>query len=362
MTYRILQVASLPNWGGTGRYVFDLSVGLAKRGYAVTLACPAESVLNEKAEKLGLPCIHLQVRNPNDWWALPGFVRAIGTHYDVVHTHALADYVIPAVAARLARAPAVVMTRHLPHPFGSKRRAYLCTLLYDRIIAVSQFVRKVLVDSGATESSIEVVLNGLDPVPMDRGAQSRLRQEFGIPPEAVLVAAAGRVTPEKGFSVLLRAVGRLKESGTTVHCVIFGDGRELEDLRHLASELGIDSVVRLPGFRNDVAALWSAADIAVVPSVEEESFGFTLLEALAAGCPAIASRVGGIPELVTSECALLTEPGDVNGLAAAVKELASSSEVRQQMRMAAVERAKRFSLAATLDGVERVYARLLRAC
>jgi glycosyltransferase involved in cell wall biosynthesis len=358
---RILQVDSgIHAWDGTLKYVKDISSALASRGHAVTIACPRGSIQARCADELGLRKIAFEMQSANDWKQLPGFVRAVAGKYDVVHIHSPLDYVVPAVAARIVRVPAVVMTRHLPHPFASTRNAYICaSLLYDRIIAVSSFVRNVMVESGVRPERIEVVPNGIAFTKPDPCAGLRLREELGIPRDAVLIAAAGRVSPHKGFDVLLKAVQQLTHSGVAPYCAVFGAGPALEDLRALAVTLQLEEKLRLPGFRSDVGDLWCAADIAAIPSVWPEPFGFVALEALSAGCAVVASRAGGLPEVVSADSAILTEPGDVEGLAAALRRLVLSPELRSRMRPAAMQRARMFTLDGNVTGVENVYAKLL---
>ncbi len=361
MTMRILQVDSgVHAWDGTMRYLMDISTGLAERGHAVTVACPPQSIQAQRADQQGLQKVDFEMRSQHDWTKLSRFVRVAAGKYDVVHIHSPLDYVVPAMAAKIGMIPAVVMTRHLPHGFASRRNAYICTsLLYDRIIAVSNFVRNVLVESGARPERVEVVSNGIAITEQDPEAGMRLRMELGIPRDAILVGAAGRISPQKGFDVLLRAIHQLVREGVRIYCVVFGAGPALEELKALAAQLRIEPMLRLPGFRSDVSSLWCAADIAVVPSVWPEPFGYVALEALAAGCAVIASRVGALPEVVSDDSAILTHPGDAEGIVAAIRSLVSSPELRKRMCQAARERAKTLTLEANVGSVERLYAEVL---
>lgn len=360
--WRILQVASgLRCFSGTERHVLDLSTALSSRGHIVRLVCPGDCVLADMASERGLNTLSIDMRSTYQWSQLPKYIRAVAGQYDIVHVHSPLDYVVPAVAARMRRVQGIVMTRHMPQPFRSRTKVFICqSLLYDRIITASSFIRAMLIESGARAEQIEVVPYGLPAMAPDPLSAARLRDELNIPRSAILIAAAGRISPDKGFDVLLKAVSELTHKGITLYCVIFGSGTMLEELRRLAERLRIGAIVRLPGFRRDVNLLWSAADIAVIPSVWQEPFGYVALEALMAGCAVIASRVGGLPEVVSPESAILTEPGDARGIAAAIEFLISSPERRRALQAAAVRRAEMFSLHANVAGVERVYEGVLR--
>lgn len=344
----------MPGWAGTERYLTDLTLGLRERGHEVTIACADGSKLDAKCHEVGIPHIRLVMRRTLDWRQLPAFVQAMRRGYDVVHIHGYRDYVIPAVAARLTRVPAVVMTRHLPHAFRSRSRARLCScLFYDKIIAVSHFVQNVLLSSGVPAERVAVVHNAIGPTPPAADGRRSLREEFGIPADAFLVAAAGRIEPPKGFDVLVRAMQRVDG-----HCIIFGGG-DRSYLESLVLELGLSGRVHVPGFRPDVARLWASADVAVVPSTSPDCFPYAAIEALAAGVPLVGSRIGGIPETCDDGCAVLVPPGDVGALAAALSSLAASAERRRAMGAAGRARAAQFTFERMIHDVEQVYHTLL---
>lgn len=346
--------------GGTEKHVLDISGALARRGHAVTIACPPESRFSQRVDELGLRRVAFRVQSAYDWKQIPGLIRVLASNYDVVHTHLPIDYAASAIAARLRCLPAIVMTRHMPVPFASHKNAYICSsILYDRIIAVSGFVQNVLIGSGGRADRIDVVHHGIASAAPDRRACRELREEFNVPADAMLIAAAGRMSPGKGFDVLLKAVRQVNRHGVTAYCVIFGGGASLESLRTLVADLHLASNVRLPGFRTDVNALLCAADVAVIPSVEPESFSYVAIEALASGCAVVASAIGALPEVLSQDSAILTRPGDVDSMAAAIRDLVCSPDRRTKMQLAGRHRASLFTLDAAVTGIERVYARAL---
>ena len=362
MGLRILQVASgLPGWAGTEKQIMDSAPGLARRGHEVTIACQPGSEIERRAVLVGLPTVHLVMRYPHDWKQLPNFVRAMRGRYDVVHIRGYRDYIVPAAAARLARVPVVVMTRHLPHPFRSRFTAYVCSeIFYDGIIAVSDFVAGVMSKSGVNPKRIFVVKNGIDLSYWHPVADNNLRAELGVPPGAFLVVAAGRLSPEKGFDVLLRAMVIAREKGLNAVCAIAGRGQESESLERLRTALGLEQTVHLLGFRSDIRALFAAADVVAAPSVSPETFGHSVLEGLACRRPVIASGIGGFLEIVTSETGCLIPPSDPEALAEAMVELANAPERRQAMGEAGHRRAQEFSLDKCVQGIEAVYITLVR--
>jgi len=238
--------------GGTEKHVLDISKTLSSRGHAVTLACPSDGRFAQRVDELGLRRVHLESNRAYDWNQLLGLFRVIDRDkYDVVHTHLPFDYASPGFAARIKGIPAVVMTRHMPSPFSSRFSAYLCSsVVYDRIVAVSGFLRTLLIESGARPDRVDVVYNGISPVNPDPEAGRLLREELQIPGDAILIGAAGRMSSGKGFDILLKAVRQVNLDGVDAYCAIFGGGALLADLRALAEDLQIDSRVRLPGFRD----------------------------------------------------------------------------------------------------------------
>lgn len=363
MRLRILQVASgMRGWAGTERHIMDISPALAKRGHQVVVGCQVGSEIERQAEAAGLPIVHLEMRKPHDWKQFPRFVRALRGRYDVVHIHSYRDYIVPAAAARLVRVPVVVMTRHLPHPFRNALTAYVCNkLFYDGIIAVSDFIRGILIASRVPPERIVVVKNGIDPEPWQQAADVRLREELDIPASAFVVAAAGRLIPEKGFDIVIRAVAAARRRGVNAFCVIAGTGDGRTELERLSGELGVEPAMRFLGFRRDLPAIFSSSDVIAVPSSTfPDPFPYAVLEAFASGRPVIGSRIGGIPEMITEDVGYLASPGDVEEVRRAIVELAGDGEKRAAMGKKALQAAQAFTLDACVEGLETAYETLRR--
>jgi glycosyltransferase involved in cell wall biosynthesis len=159
----------------------------------------------------------------------------------------------------------------------------------------------------------------------------------------VVVATVAHLIPQKGVDHLLRALAQMRRRA---RLQVIGDGPEASRLSALAAELGIGDRVQLLGLRDDVAEVLQAADVFVHPAIWGEAFGLTIAEAMATGLPVVASRVGGIPELVThGETGLLVPPGDAGALAGALDRLAADGEERARLGANARQRVlERFDL------------------
>jgi glycosyltransferase involved in cell wall biosynthesis len=361
---KILQVASaMPHWAGTEKYILDLTTELRRLGHDVVIGCRRDSELRLRAEPAGIPTVCLQVDSAHSWNRLPSFVKAMRKQFDVVHIHHPIDYIVPAAAARVAGVPAVLMTRHLPHKFSSRAKAYACSeLFYDVIIAVSESVRQTLLECGVKPSRIRTINNGIDVAKPEGAHAASFRASLGLPPGALLLAAAGRLEPAKGFHVLIRAVDAARRRGVPAFAVIAGQGTQQTELERLREELGVTEAVRMLGFRDDVLDVISAADAVVVPSTRPDSFPYAVLEAMACAKPVIASRVGGIPEMIgEEECAILALPESVTELTNAIVDLARNPMRRAEMGRRALRRVRDFTVSTFAANVEMVYLETLNA-
>lgn len=357
----LLCVTNFPsNTGYAWDFIEGLYAGLAHRfaahGIRTIVAYPAlegfpEPLRGSPAEPVELP---VRPGRPGSLWAVGRFVR---THE--VRVLYLPDRPVwhPGYAwMRLLGARGIVVHDHTSgartRPTGVKRalkrlRLRLPGTLADRVIAVSDFVaaRKVEVDMVPARRVIRV-WNSVELPPADPGAPRRLRAAFGITPGRPVIVCACRATPEKGVQHLLRAFDRLLREGDVgpdrPALVYMGEGPALEDLRALREGLASREDIVIAGYRRDGRELLAGADIAVVPSVWAEAFGLSVLEAMARGVPVVASRVGGIPEIIEDGASgLLVPAGDERALSGALGRLLRDPEARRRLGSEGRRRAER---------------------
>ncbi|MGB3209617.1 MAG: glycosyltransferase [Desulforhopalus sp.] len=174
------------------------------------------------------------------------------------------------------------------------------------------------------------------------------------------IVAVGRLSLEKGFDVLLNAIARVVKEKDNVSLVIFGEGRERHKLEDLIAQLGLQENVKMPGFLENVAKTFPCFDLLVIPSLTE-GLPITLLEAMRAKIPVIASKVGGIPDVMEGGVGgFLVEPGDVGGLAGAINKLAGSEfRCRQLAEEAHLIFRQRYSSVEMAAAYQQIYADML---
>jgi len=288
------------------------------------------------------------------------------TRPHVVHTRNAEPFFYGFAGARLARVPALVHSEHgrtfndRPSRFAVQRWMSRHT---DAVFAVSGQLKADLVHHiGIPEAGIEVLHNGVDlsrfdvADRIDADARAALRRSWGVPDGALVVGSVGRLAAVKNYGLLVRAAAA---SGLPVHVVFAGEGPERTTLLALAQSLGIADRVHLLGHCNDVDRVLGAFDIFVLPSFSE-GMSNTLLEAMAAGVPAVASAVGGNGEIVRDGIdGRLFASDDEAGLAACLVELCGDAARRARFGAAARERVQStFDIRRMIERYEQLYERV----
>lgn len=374
----MLRVIARLNIGGPARHVSLLSAGLNRRGYQHLLVTGRESAsegsLRGLAEAEGLvirdlPRLGREISPLQDALCLGELGRILREFQpDVVHTHTAKAGFVGRVAARRAGVPVLAHTFH-----GHVLRGYFPwwkNLLFrrleaglarrsDLLITVSQTVAAELASEGvAPRGRFEVVPLGLSLRPfLEVGAHADWKRQLGLPESVRLMGAVGRLVPIKDLSTLLNAMARLKTEIPDLHLVLVGDGESASTLRSLARDLGIDSRVHFAGWQGDLRPVYGSLDLVVLSS-RNEGTPVSLIEALAAGRPVVATAVGGVPEVLQQgTLGRLVPAGDSPRLAEAIREaLADPRPPSATQRQGVVDR---FSPEKLVDRIDHLYRQLL---
>ncbi len=318
------------------------------------------------------PALIRAVSPLHDVRALAGLVRKIRSGgFQIVHTHTSKAGILGRLAARVAGVPIIV---HTPHGnvfdgyfspwktrifIAAERRAARWT---DRLIELTPGgIEEHLAQGIGRREQFVTIFSGIDLKPYDdaRARRTATRSKLGIRDDAFVVGAVGRLEPVKGFSYFMAAAEDIAARAPAAQFVHAGDGSEASALRSKAG--GLNGRVRFLGLREDVPALMAAFDVLVVPSLNE-GMGRVILEAGAAGTPVVATRVGGIPEIVRDgTTGLLVPPRDAQSIAGAVLSLANDRAKAGAMGDSARRFvAPDFSLERMVMRIEALYEELIQ--
>lgn len=335
----------------------------------------ADLAAEEGARTTFLPTLSPPVRPGDDVRALAALVRIVRRFRPhIVHTHTAKAGFLGRTAALLAARPRPIIahTYHghvLEDYFGPlKSRAYrqlesALARFTDRLVGVSQATVDDLVRLGVAERDrFRVIALGLDLSRYSRREESDrfdLRRKLGVGEDDVLAVYVGRLVPIKRLDVLIRAVAHAGAGGAPLRLALIGGGETRPDLEQLAGELGIADRVDFLGYRRDLPRIFAAADLAALSS-DDEGTPVSLIEAAAAGLPAVATRVGGVAEVVASGAGLLVGRDDARAMAEALGRLAGDPPLRERMGVAARAHVlARYTADRLVADTERLYADLL---
>jgi glycosyltransferase involved in cell wall biosynthesis len=338
----LAELAGSAAYGGGERYLELLFDHLDRARFRGLLICPEPGPFVERMEKRGVEThlVHLApLFNPLALWRLTRLL--VRERVTILQTHGARANFYGRIAGRLAGVPVIISTVHnslKDYEVRALRRGLYAFLLrltlpiVHRIICVSDANRRdVIEECPAAAAKLRTVYNGVDPSAFpSQPDRQRVREELGITSGPVLVVIA-RLTEQKGHRYLLQTIPSLLKTWPQLCCVFVGEGELHDALHRMAIGLGVEQACRFVGVRDDIADVLAAADVVVLPSLSE-GFPFVLLEALAMGCPVVASRVNGVPELIEDHTTgLLVPPRDPQALAAAIREILSDPTAASKM-------------------------------
>ena len=357
---RICQLITELRPGGAERCVYELATRLDRTRFDVRVAALRGGEVADRLREAGVLVWALDLRGKWDLGRLAVLPRLLrGERIDLLHTHLFHADLAGRVAAHVARTPHLIHTVHVaegrfrPWQFAWAR---LAAPLCERIVCVSGAVRdRHARASGLPEWRYRVIPNGVDTSARARDpeARARLRGEWGLGADEVVAAFVGRLDRQNGVDVLLAAMDRLAD-GAGVRWVLAGDGPGREAVqRHVAASGGRAQWL---GFRRDVAAVLSAADVFVAPS-RWEGLPLATAEAMAAGLPVVAARAPGLEEVVLDgRTGLLVPREDPQALADAIGRLAAAPALRSRLGAAGRDRARcRYDIATNIAAHEALY-------
>jgi len=380
---KILRIIGRLNVGGPAIHVVNLTAGLDPHRYRSLLVAGSEN--EDEGSMLDFALSHgvkptviaemvtafsLAPRDGKALLKLYRFMRRERPH--IVHTHTAKAGFLGRLAARMAGVPVVVHTFHghvLHGYYGPAKNELLRRIeqslawLCDRLVTVSDQVKNELVGYDiAKAEKISVVPLGfdLDPFLNSHTEQGEFRREMGLGDEHKLVGIVGRIFPIKNHALFLESAARIAAQEPAARFVIVGDGVFRPNLENQARELGITDRVLFTGWRRDLPRICADLNVLVVSS-DNEGTPVSAIEAMAAGCPVVATRVGGLPDLIDDhKTGCLVPPRDPDALASAVLDLLQSPHTARELGRNAQEFVRqRFTVRRLLDDMDHLYRQLL---
>jgi glycosyltransferase involved in cell wall biosynthesis len=358
--------------GGTELNAVRTAERLDRSRFALSVVCiHADGPLLARYQDAGIPVHRFPMSSLLGPQAVGQALRLIRLfrreRTDIVHSHDAYTSVFATMCARVAGVRGVIASRrswHSPHLQGRILRANRVAYRFsDRVVGNSPSVSRLVESEGGVPASrIVTIPNFLDPQsfePMTDETRARLLGEIGVPSGAFVVGVVARLSPVKDHASLLRAIAELKATIPNVHCVLVGDGPERERIQALGGELKISDRLHLAGERPQLPNLHGLFDVSVLCSTTE-AFPNSVLEAMAASRPVVATDVGGTPDAVREGATgLLVPPSDPSRLAGAIERLYNEPATRDKLGRAGCAAARAgYSAAAVIEQVEALYTEL----
>lgn len=331
-----------------------LAARLARRlqeSFRFVFACLDElGTLGQQLQAEGFAVSVLKRRPGVDWsfaWRLAKLLRR--EQVGLVHAHQYTPFFYGMIARLLCRRPAVLFTEHGRHypDYPRRKRILLNRLLLERrdhVLGVGQAVRQALIQNeGFPGERVGVIYNGIDLSGIGFGSPNReliRRNVFGVGPDAFVVIQVARLDYLKDHATAIRTLEHVVQRHSNTQLVLVGEGPEKDKISQLVEQRKLTTHVRFLGLRTDVGQLLPAADLFLLTSISE-GIPLTLIEAMAAELPVVATRVGGVGEVVEEErTGLLAPAGDNAALAKCILRLIDQPALRKEMGQAGRERSR----------------------
>ncbi|HLK48477.1 MAG TPA: glycosyltransferase family 4 protein [Bryobacteraceae bacterium] len=361
-------------WGGACAVVLTVTRAMIARGdevWVLSFDDETDRRFSEAGAHLVRPPFWFQAINPTDVLLLGYFWRFCRKQqFDLVITHTSKGGFLGRVAARLAGVPHIVHHAHgfsFNRPLSPRATQFFVALerfaagMGDLIVAVNEQQRRLAVELGVEKPEKTCTIpNGIDLRPFAEADGESIRKRLGFDSSAFLIGAVGRLAPQKGFAHLIHAIPDVLRSAPSAQFIVAGDGELRDELLREADRAGVTRHIHFIGFQRDVVGLLAALDVFVQPSLWE-GLSISLIEALAAGKPIVATDIEGNREVVDDGMtALIVPPADPGALSRALISLAEDRDRARALGSNARNAAHaRFSESRMVADTIRTYDRLM---
>jgi glycosyltransferase involved in cell wall biosynthesis len=368
---KVLHVSEANEWTGGTAQLLLLAEGLKAKGWQIVVGCRPGSGLSTHCATRGLETFTVGLREDYDLISAFELAQYIMTHkVDVVHAHHNRSHACCLLAQGILAARGerrvLVVSRRVSFPPGKNpfsRWKYRSSLI-DRIVAVADAVKDVLVAAGVPPARVSVIRSGVDLAKFaPRRANDAEKKRLGLPTGVPLIGKIANASPWKGQTVLLEAAALMVKKGTRAHFAFAGRDTDGPWIRGEVARLGLGAHVKLLGFRTDVPDLLSCLDVSVNAAVKGEGLSGALRESLTMGVPIVASDIAGNRELMVGGAGgWLFPPGDTAALADRLQWVLDHPAEAKSATSAWQQKAQgEFTLDQTIARTDALYRELLAA-
>ncbi|HKN19727.1 MAG TPA: GT4 family glycosyltransferase PelF [Dissulfurispiraceae bacterium] len=359
----ILQLIESWGPGGAEKVLLELCRGVDKKHFYPVVILLHDGWLYDKLKESGIEAIVVSNKysyDPLFLWELFGIIRKFKV--DIIHSHEFMMNVYGSLAGLLTGIPviATVHGKKYFHEHWRRRFAYRVTARFSSMIAVSRDLKQFISEkTGASGNKIGVIYNGINCAAYGNGDAASLRKELGLASGAPVIGMIGNLYKVKGYPFFLQAAREILKTFPGAVFLIVGRGELQEALEQQAAELGLGDSIRFLGFREDIPDLLNLIDIFVLSSLSE-GLSLSILEAMAAGKPVVATNVGGNPEvIVEGSTGFLVPVGDPEALARRIMTFLSDPGSARGMGQEARKRVlENFSVEAMTMRYQSLYREL----
>lgn len=367
---RVLNILTNFHIGGTERQVTNLALRLDSARFDLHLACLRNSgELLHELRDLDVPRPEFRIGSLYSIRTMIEGIRLVQylrrQRIQMMHSYGIYPNLFAVPAAKLAGVPVIIASIRdrgdILSPWQRKLQKQICKLA-NCVLVNAEAIKETLIEQGYRADNIFVIPNGVTaPKAVTRRINGSVRKELGIPAGSPIVLVFSRLNRMKGIEYFLEAAVEVAKRFPEIRFVIAGDGDHRVELEAYATRLGIASKVLFTGFRTDLPDLLAETDLSVLPSLSE-GLSNSILEAMSAGVPVVATRVGGNPEIVEDGVTgLLVPTRDSAALADAMIRMFEKPGLRLEFGSAARRRINTvFSMERSVESVENLYERLLR--
>lgn len=356
---RIVHLNAEAGWRGGERQTFWLARALRDMGHHSVVAARRDSALWSRAAAARLETLEIHPRAPVDVVAAWKLGRELKSgDFNVLHAHT-GNALTQGVLARRGPATVLIGSKRVDRPAHAGFMTRWKYRRADALIAVSAHVRGVLIEGGAPADRVTVVPDGVDLARSMKPADPALLRQLGVAGHGPLVVMVAKLVPTKAPEMLVRALAEAHRQGARFEALLVGDGPLQPSLEQERDRLGLQGLLHLPGWRDDAEALIAAADIVALTS-RGEGQGSVLLDAMQCGRPVVATRAGGIPDVVSDgETGLLVTVDDSAALATALVKLVADGSLRFRLGEQGRIRVQQFSIERMAQATADVYRHAL---